>query len=257
MIAYLTGSGFYDMPGYEEKKSENRFGEARFFMGKNKSGQEVAVLPRHGPGHHFLPHQINHRANVTALAEQKAAGIISLSVCGVLRPEWELARPFLAEDLFFPENRMGDGSTCTLFNESGEPNRGHLLAGNLYHPGLNNALAQSLQDLGKEPCHAQYAHVPGPRFNTKSEIQFLQSTGSGFLSQTCGPEAVLANELEIPYAMVGFGIDYANGVAPEPTPVETLQENLGKANSLFRDLVNSFSLPKVPWHFENFVYRFD
>jgi len=257
MIAYITGSGFYDMPGFDEGKADTKFGQAHFFTGKNNSGQEVVVLPRHGKAHHYLPHQINHRANLTALAEMGVGGIVSLSVCGVLREECDLAGTFLVDDLFFPENRMGDGSPCTLFMEPGEPRQGHLLAGSLFHQGLSESLEETLRRLGQNPGKAQYAHVPGPRFNTRCEIRSLQATGSTILSQTCGPEAVLANELEIPYAMVGFGVDYANGVAREPTPVEVLQTNLSRATDLFTRLVQSHDVPNRPWTFENFVYRFD
>ena len=39
------------------------------------------------------------------------------------------------------------------------------------------------------------------------------------VSQTGGPETVLAGEAEIPYALIGYATDYANGVKDEATPV--------------------------------------
>ena len=61
------------------------------------------------------------------------------------------------------------------------------------------------------------------RFNTVSEIRMLMSAGVTAVSQTAGPETVLAGEAKLPYALLGYATDYANGVKPEaPTPVEEL-----------------------------------
>ena len=68
-----------------------------------------------------------------------------------------------------------------------------------------------------------YGHVDGPRFNTRSEIRMLMGAGVTAVSQTAGPETVLAGEAKLPYALLGYATDYANGVKPEaPTPVEEL-----------------------------------
>jgi 5'-methylthioadenosine phosphorylase len=68
-----------------------------------------------------------------------------------------------------------------------------------------------------------YGHVDGPRFNTQTEIRMLTQAGVTAVSQTAGPETVLAGEAKLPYALVGYATDYANGVKPEaPTPVEEL-----------------------------------
>ena len=38
------------------------------------------------------------------------------------------------------------------------------------------------------------------------------------MSQTGGPETVLAGEARLPFALVGFVTDHANGVMPEADP---------------------------------------
>jgi 5'-methylthioadenosine phosphorylase len=54
------------------------------------------------------------------------------------------------------------------------------------------------------------------------------------VSQTAGPETVLAGEAGIPYALVGFATDYANGVKPdEPTPVDELVRLIGASTEAF------------------------
>ena len=69
-----------------------------------------------------------------------------------------------------------------------------------------------------------YGHVDGPRFNTRAEIRGLAAAGVTAVSQTAGPETVLAGEAELPFALVGYATDYANGVQAEATPVERLLE---------------------------------
>jgi len=256
MIAYVTGSGFYDMPGFTEETVKTRFGGATLLRGKNARGAETVLLPRHSKGHARLPHHINHRAHLAALKETGATAVVSLSVCGVLDPGLPLGTPVLAGDVHFPDNRLGDGSACTLFTEPGAIDRGHLLAGSLLHGKLSAAIAAQLAPAWGPIREATYAHVPGPRFNTRVEIRALRSVGADILSQTCGPEAVLANELELPYGLVGFTIDYANGVNEHPTPLEVLKTNLERATSCFRGLVDGMAEPADPWRFENFVYRF-
>lgn len=258
-IGYITGSGFYDLPGFKSEIVNTRFGEAHLLCGQTKEGRSVILLPRHRLGHEYLPHQINHRANLLALKEAGANAIISFSICGVVNPDWPLAAPFLATDLFYPDNRLGDGSICTLFTQPGEIARGHLLAGSFFNQSLRKQVSEILAAAGPVPLSGCYAHVPGPRLDSKAEIAALRTAGVGFLSQTCGPEAILANELEIPYALVGFGVDYANGVQPERTPVETLNANMKQAKTCFESIITKLSncTEHSPPEFENFIYRFE
>ena len=78
-----------------------------------------------------------------------------------------------------------------------------------------------------------YGHVDGPRFNTRAEIRGLAACGVTAVSQTAGPETVLSGEAELPYALLGFLTDYANGVHEEPTPVETLIEMMAASTETF------------------------
>jgi 5'-methylthioadenosine phosphorylase len=255
MIAFITGSNLYDVSGFKEQEVATRFGSVVLLRGSLHE-REVLVLPRHGPSHRNLPHHINHRANLVGLREAGATAIVSCSVCGVVNAGWPLATPIVAEDLFFPENRLPDGSTCTLFTEAGEKGRGHLLASSFFHSKLRQAIEETWQRAGHHLLRGVYGHVNGPRFNSRSEIQALSRHGVDFISQTCGPEAILANELELPYALAAFAVDYANGVQSEPTPVETLRSNLDLSQKAFLHLIGAFP-PDLDLAFENFIYRFD
>ena len=89
-----------------------------------------------------------------------------------------------------------------------------------------------------------YGHVDGPRFNTKAEIRALAAAGVTAVSQTAGPETVLAGEAELPFALMGYATDYANGVQPEPTPVERLLELIAASTESFARVLAA-AAPKV------------
>jgi purine nucleoside phosphorylase len=61
----------------------------------------------------------------------------------------------------------------------------------------------------------------------------LQNCGVTVVSQTAGPETVLAGEAEIPYALIGYATDYANGVKDEATPVQTLLDMMAASTATF------------------------
>jgi 5'-methylthioadenosine phosphorylase len=71
------------------------------------------------------------------------------------------------------------------------------------------------------------------------------SAGVTAVSQTAGPETVLAGEAEIPYALLGYATDYANGVKPdEPTPVEELVRLIGASTQTFAAVLEA-AVPRV------------
>ena len=53
------------------------------------------------------------------------------------------------------------------------------------------------------------------------------------VSQTAGPETVLCGEAGLPYALIGYATDYANGIAPEATPVQELIRLIGASTETF------------------------
>src|SRR6476620_5534248 len=129
----------------------------------------------------------------------------------------------ILDDLHFVSNRLADGSLCTLHTTPGDERRAHWIYQDPYSPALREALLHGAAQAG---VHARdggaYGHVDGPRFNTKAEIRGLAACGVTAVSQTAGPETVLSGEAELPYALLGYATDYANGGQDEPTPVQTL-----------------------------------
>jgi 5'-methylthioadenosine phosphorylase len=214
-IGIITGSGIYELSGGQGQESrvvQSRFGKtevATFQTG----AWTVGGIFRHGKGHHHLPHTIPHRANLMALKQLGARAVLATTVVGAVDPGIRLGQPILFDDLFFPENRLPGGEACTIFTEPGDAGRGHFI-GSPFSASLRRKMELSARDLGVEVVvGGVYAHTNGPRFETRAEIKALDAAGVAAVSQTCGPETVLAGELELSYGLVGFPVNYATGVA--------------------------------------------
>lgn len=228
-LGVITGSGSHSLAGMSptgERLIRTAHGEASVSEGL-LAGVEVVHLSRHGENHRRLSSQLNHRAHMAALAETGVEAILAVTVCGAVDPSLGLGALVVFDDLHFPSNRLPDGTLCSLFSEAGMPGRGHWVFESPFSETLSAALIEGAAVTGRPLRDGGcYGHVDGPRFNTRSEIRALGAAGVTAVSQTAGPEAVLAGEAEIPYALLGYVTDYANGVVAEPTPVEELMRQL-------------------------------
>src|SRR4051812_37724227 len=247
-IGIITGSGTYALPDLNAigpSDVETPFGTARVTEGRF-AGVDVLHVARHGDDHHRLSSQVTHQANIAALRELRAEAILAVTVCGALEPDLELGTLVVFDDLHFPANRLPDGSLCTLHTEPGAPGRGHWI----FELPFAEPLRAALLDGAREIAHPVrdggcYGHVDGPRFNTRSEIAALMRAGVTAVSQTAGPETVLAGEAGIPYALLGYATDYANGVKPEnPTPVAELVRLIGASTDTFARVLGA-ALPRL------------
>ncbi len=239
-LGLITGSGFYELDTELAAESfgfKTPWGDLelqRALVGEHT----VIAVPRHGRRHERLSHQVRHRANLWALHELGVGAVVGTSVVGVLDPAVPLATPILFDDLYFPSNRLPDGTLTTFFEVPGDPARGHLILAHPFSPGLHAGLAAAAAAVDQRVIDAGcYVHVDGPRFNTRTEVAALRAVGGTALSQTCGPEAVLAAELELPYVLVGFGVDYANGVVDPPTTAAELSANLARHGGVLTALL--------------------
>jgi 5'-methylthioadenosine phosphorylase len=262
VIGILTGSGTYSLPGFEASGPEEvatPFGPA-FVSAGTFAGVDVLHVARHRTGHELLSSQVTHQANIWALRERGARGVLAVTVCGALDRQLELGSLVVFDDLHFLANRLPDGSICTLHTQPGAPGRGHWIFDRPFSPPLREALLAGARTAGHPVRDGGcYGHVDGPRFNTRTEIRMLQQAGVTVVSQTAGPETVLCGEADVPYALVGYATDYANGVAPEPTPVEELVRLIGASTQTFAEtlaaavpLATSADLQPTGTH-----YRFD
>lgn len=224
-LGIFTGSGTYTLPGMDAGEPhwvDTPFGRALLTEGR-LAGVDIVHCSRHRPNHELLSSQVTHQANIWALREAGVRGILAATVCGAVDPEVELGGLVVFDDLHFVANRLPDGSACTLHTQPGQPGRGHWIFDRPYSEPLRQALLAGARQAGHAVRDGGcYGHVDGPRFNTRAEIRGLATCGVTAVSQTAGPETTLAGEAEIPYALIGYATDYANGVYDEPTAIEEL-----------------------------------
>ena len=248
-IGIITGSGTYALPGFEAAEQttlKTPFGDALVSRGQY-AGVEAVHVSRHRAGHVRLSNQVTHRANIWALKELGATAVVGCTACGAVDPSLTLGSVVIFDDLHFASNRLPDGSLCTFFVEPGDPARGHwILHGGPFSEEVRAALVAAASDTGHEfRERGTYGHVDGPRFNTPVEIAQLGSCGVTAVSQTAGPETVLCGELELPFALMGFVTDYANGVrAGEPTPPATMIDLMSRSSGIFADVLRG-ALPAL------------
>jgi purine nucleoside phosphorylase len=261
-LGLITGTGTYRLPGMAAGRPEDvptPWGVARLTRG-TLDGVEVIHVSRHEEGHRRLSSQVSHRANIDALRALGATAVVGVTVCGAVDPEVALGSLIVFDDLHFPANRLGDGSLCTFYDQPGDPRRGHWIFEAPFSEGLRRTLLRAAARAGAPVRDGGcYGHVDGPRFNSRAEIRSLAACGVTAVSQTAGPEAVLCGEAELPYALLGYATDYANGVSPEPTPVAELLERIAASTQAFARVVAAAlpalagAAPEPP----GTVYRFE
>jgi purine nucleoside phosphorylase len=241
-VGIITGTGTYGPPGVEAGTPERvptAFGDALVTRG-SLDGAEVLHISRHGKGHKRLSSQVTHRANVAALKALGADCVLAVTVCGAVDPSLELGSLIAFDDLHFVANRLPDGSLCTFYETPGDPRRGHWIYEAPFSEGVRAALVEASRDAGAPARDGGcYGHVDGPRFNTRAEIRSLALAGVTAVSQTAGPETVLCGECELPYALLGYATDYANGVKEEPTPVSELVRLIGASAEVFATVLST------------------
>jgi purine nucleoside phosphorylase len=246
-IGIITGSGTYALPAFAgdaPSRVATPGGDALVSRGLF-AGVEVLHVSRHGVGHPRLSNHVTHRANVWALRESGASAVLAVTVCGCVDPGSPLGSLVCFDDLHFVSNRLPDGSLCTFFDTPGADERGHWIYEGPFSSELRGALLAGASAAGVEVRDGGvYGHVDGPRFNTRAEIRGLAACGVTAVSQTAGPETVLCGELELPYALLGYLTDYANGVHAEATPVSVLVEMMAASTSAFAAVLTA-TVPRV------------
>ena len=95
--------------------------------------------------------------------------VLVTSSCGVLQEEIPLFRPVMITDILMPENRLPDGSACTMFTKP-ETDHGHLvLEDGLLSTTLTNQVADLAADIGIDVhIGGVFAYAQGPRTKSKA-----------------------------------------------------------------------------------------
>jgi 5'-methylthioadenosine phosphorylase len=206
VLGIIGGSGVYDIAGLENAKWQrvpSPWGEPsdELLTGTFK-GVDLVFLPRHGRGHIQTPTSINYRANIDALKRVGVTDVISVSACGSLKEELPPGM-FVMADQFIDRTFARDKS---FFGP------GFVAHVSMAHPvcsRLSAKLYEAAQEIGV-PCSkgGTYIAMEGPQFSTLAESNLYRSWGCSVIGMTAMPEAKLAREAELPYAIVSMVTDY-------------------------------------------------
>jgi 5'-methylthioadenosine phosphorylase len=168
------------------------------------NGASVVMLSRHGRHHQFSPSQVNYRANIHALKSQGVTHILATTACGSLREE--IGRgDFVILDQFIDLTRHRQ----TTFFDSFEEGAKHTSMADPFDGELRKVLLDSAKELNLN-VHGRgtVVTIEGPRFSSKAESRMYRLWGADVINMSIAPEAILANEIELPYAAVAMSTDY-------------------------------------------------
>lgn len=205
-VGVIGGSGLYDMPGLEEierVRLTTPFGDpSDEFVCGTLAGLRLVFLPRHGRGHRILPSEVNFRANIYGMKQLGAEWVIAVASVGSLREEIAPGHLVVPDQLF-------DRTVHRASTFFGNGIVAHIPFADPFCPVVSAALVGAARRVGAA-VHPRgtYVCMEGPQFSTVAESQMHRAWGGDLIGMTVMPEAKLAREAEISYALVALPTDY-------------------------------------------------
>ncbi|WOK37967.1 S-methyl-5'-thioadenosine phosphorylase [Sphingomonas sp. C3-2] len=206
VIGVIGGSGLYDIDGFEDAEWVNvdsPWGQPSDALRIGRiAGVKFVFLPRHGRGHRLAPSDLNARANIDALKRAGCTDIISLSAIGSLQEHLPPGK-FVVVDQFI------DRTFARRKSFFGTGLVAHVSVADPVCPRLSTMLSDAGRKAGAD-IHdgGTYLAMEGPQFSTRAESLMYRSWGCDVIGMTAMPEAKLAREAEMPFALVGMVTDY-------------------------------------------------
>lgn len=171
------------------------------------AGQTIFILNRHGPGHLLNPSAVPSRANIFALKTLGCTHIIASGAVGSLREQFR-PRDVVIVDQFIDKTC---GRKATFFEHAAV----HTEFSEPCCPILRKLLIDSAEKIAAGgqrdfAVHAKgcYVCMEGPAFSSRAESLMHRHWGGDLIGMTALPEAKLAREAEIPYALLALVTDY-------------------------------------------------
>jgi 5'-methylthioadenosine phosphorylase len=163
---------------------------------------ELVFLPRHGRGHRIPPSELNFRANIDALKRNGCTDILAISSIGSLREELPPGH-FVVVDQFI------DRTVARTSSFFGTGMVAHVSMAEPVCPRLSAFAAEAVHAAGGSIAKgATYLAMEGPQFSSRAESLLYRQWGADVIGMTAMPEAKLAREAELPYALIGMVTDY-------------------------------------------------
>jgi len=245
-IGIIGGSGLENpeiLENYKEIDVDTPFGKpsSKLICGK-LFGIDVVIISRHGNKHEIPPTKVNNRANIFALKYEGCKYIIGTSAVGSLKEEIKRG-DFIILDQFIDFTRHRD---VTFFDKF-EFGAMHTPMANPFSEKLRKKLIDCCEELGF-PYHKKgtVITIEGPRFSTIAESNLFRQWGADIINMSIAPEAILANEAEIEYAVIGMSTDYdcwkegEENVSWEMIK-QIMKDNSEKVKKILMKLIESFS----------------
>ncbi|RSV18742.1 S-methyl-5'-thioadenosine phosphorylase [Sphingomonas sp. ABOLG] len=248
-IGIIGGSGLYAIEGLEDaewRPVSSPWGTTSDDILFGRIGPVgLRFLPRHGRGHRIAPGDIPVRANIDALKRAGCTDLIGVSSVGSLREELAPGR-FVVVDQFIDRTV---GRPASFFG-----------TGMVAHVSLADPVCERLSAFagaavqavgGKVTEGATYLAMEGPQFSTRAESEMYRQWGCDVIGMTAMPEARLAREAELPYALVGMVTDYDCWRENEqPVEVSEIVAQMAAngviARSMIRALVAALPAQRTP-----------
>ncbi len=215
-IAIIGGTGFEELPPEifsDEMLVQTKYGTVPVLSVSFNYVEpyKLYFLPRHGASHHLAPHQINYRANISALKILDVGSIFASNAVGSLQEEFQPGQFVLLTDFIdFTRARP-----ITIFEE--DERWEHTDFSEPYSPKLQNAIVEAALNMGIV-IHkkATYVCCDGPRFESPAEVKLFASWGGDVVGMTGIPEAIFAREAGIDYAALAIVTNLGAGLTPAP-----------------------------------------
>ena len=239
-LAVLGGSGFYEMPGLEgveEVAVETPFGLPSDVIRVGRlEGARVAFLARHGRGHSLLPSELPQRANLWALKSLGVRRVLAVSAVGSLREDYQPG------DMAVPDQLIDRTSGIRPSTFFGQGVVAHVGFAEPFCPVMREALLRAARLAGVSAHDGgAYVVIEGPAFGTRAESHLYRSWNASAVGMTALPEAKLAREAEICYAVLAAVTDYdawhvGHEAVEASTVFEVLRQNVAHGREAVRQL---------------------
>lgn len=249
VIGVIGGSGLYAVDALEDAQwiaVKSPFGEPSDEILCGRIGEvQLRFLPRHGRGHRLAPGGVNARANIDALKRAGATDILAISAVGSLSEELAPGR-FVTVDQFIDNTR---GRENSFF---GNGFAAHVGFADPVCPRLSKLAAKAIAKAGGKVSEgATYVAIEGPAFSTRAESRLYRQWGGQVIGMTAMPEAKLAREAELPYALLAMVTDWDGWRDGEPAVsvdqvVEQMHANAALARKAVVELVKALPKTRAP-----------
>ncbi|HEX5184173.1 MAG TPA: S-methyl-5'-thioadenosine phosphorylase [Allosphingosinicella sp.] len=248
-IGIIGGSGLYGIEALEETQSiavDTPWGAPsdELVIGR-LHGTRFVFLPRHGKGHRIPPGEINYRANIDALKRAGCTDIVAISAIGSLREDLPPGRFVIVDQLI-------DRTTKRAGSFFGAGLVAHVSMADPACPRLSARAAGAAEAAGASVTRGgTYVAIEGPQFSSRAESLLYRQYGCDVIGMTAMPEAKLAREAELPYALVGMVTDYdcwrdGSEAANVDEIVAQLHANAGTARRLVEELARALPPERAP-----------